>query len=298
MMNNIKALLVDDDPRYAASFVDKAFLRNIEIVHKEDWETALTELKENFLNYVAVILDGKGKLSQDQRGDDPKHLSRALQDINLLRGENKFIRYFINTAYFDTLVEYFGTDNFFDKKKNQEDLLLDEIIKTAANIDIYRLKEEFSDVFECFGPKYLQEESSVIIIKALLSIKDNTWSSDSFNPLRKIIESIYIKLHEYDDKLIPYGCLRYENDQVNFKHCELRLTGKDIRENASIIYTAVPSVLPIQLSLVLGPITKICSIASHVVNKKHLTQYSFQTIVWVVMDMIIWFKKHVDENYL
>jgi hypothetical protein len=299
-MKNIKALLVDDDPRYAESFIDKAFLRDIEIVYKEDWESALTELKENFSDYAAVILDGKGKLSQDNRGDDPTHLSKALQDINLLRGEKNFIPYFINTAYVETLTEFHGTEKFFDKKKNQEDLLLNEITKAATINVIYRIKNKYSDVFACFGEKYLPVEASENLLGVLKQIENGTWSTSSFNSLRKIIEAIYKKLHEIDDELIPHSFMNFDRGTVNFEYCARRLTsGKEIRDkNGVIIASAIPSVVPKHLGWLIQPLDKICSICSHDYDDvRFVNIYSLKTVVFGIMEMILWFRKYIDENY-
>jgi len=130
-----------------------------------------------------------------------------------------------------------------------------------------------------------------------IQIENNKWSGNSFTPLRKIIESVYFKLHEYDDHLLPYGCLRYDNGQVNFKYCELRITGREIRDNANIIYPKISPVVPEHIQWILGPITKICSIASHADNEKFLTKYSLETVVYGIMDFLIWFKKFVEKNH-
>jgi hypothetical protein len=98
--------------------------------------------------------------------------------------------------------------------------------------------------------------------------------------------------------LIPYGCLRNEKGYINSKFCELRLTGKEIRNKVEILHPAIQPVLPEHLCILLGPITAVCHGGSHPVDEKELTKYSVSLVMNGIMDLLIWFKQFVDKNYL
>jgi len=294
-MNNIKALLVDDDSRYAESFVDKAALRGIDIVYIEDWETAFIELKENFSDYVAVILDGRGKLSPDKPGDDPKHLIQALQDINRLKGENKVVEYYINTAYFDKLIEYFGNEPIFDKKKNQEDLILDNVAIAAENKNIYRIKNKYSDVFECFGQNYLDKNYELLLINIITIFEnDELINAENllFNPCRILLERIFEKITEVDNTVLPYALINFEDQRVSLSNCSKYLNGLPVRIQDQEYRRR--KFLKEHISQQIQTIIGICHPASHDIQK--YTQYTFKSVLWAIFDVLIWMKAFVDEK--
>lgn len=298
MEKSYKLLLVDDDKRYAEPLIERAYTEcNFEIDYCEDWEEGKSKLIENLQLYSAIILDGKGKLRRDEKGDNPKHLSEALQDLKEMQGKGNYIPYVINTAYYDELSIYFGNENMNDKKDTSNLFkILNRIIKTG---DYERIKTKYVEAFEPFDAGYLSPELLGNLIEVLLDFENNKWTENSFTPLRKIIESIYIGLHEFDDKLIPYACLRFDNEQVNFKFCELRMTGREIREQSSgkILLAKIDPVLPENIGVTIGSLTKICSISSHADKKKYITKYSLGIVINGVIDLLIWYKYFVDQNY-
>lgn len=295
MKTKHKVLIVDDDKNYAQSLIDPAYKNyDIELHHCEDWETAESRIIKNPDEFRVIIIDGKGKLKQEEKEENSRHLHVATSFLKSLREKGIYIPYVINTGYFEELSKYFGNEIMIDKKDT--DKLFAKIKELIESSEENKIREKYSDVFACFSPQYLPKEAEDNLLEVLLEIENNKWSASSLNTLRKIVESIYIKLHEYDDELIPYGCLRYENNKVNLKYCELRLTGKEIRENGTILYPAIKAALPVHLCLIVGPITKVCNMASHPDLNK-ISKYYLQGITFALMEMILWFKKYVDENY-
>lgn len=294
-----KILFVDDDRRYAEPFVERAFLEfNIVLEHHQNWEEALSLLDDNFDDYDAVIIDGKGQRTKDSKGDDPGHVIQALTDLSERAGKGKYIPYAILSKYHE-LKEMFIEKPFFEKN-SEEEALFEYLTNKINNSVDEKIKIKYSDVFECFGGKYLPIESSEKLLNVLQQIENNTWSSDSFNPLRKIIEAIYKKLHEIDDELIPYTCMNFDRGSVNFEYCARRLSsGKDIRDRkGDIIIKAIPAVVPEHLGWLIQPLDKVSSICSHDYKSVEFVNiYSLKTVVYGVMEMILWFRKYIDETY-
>ncbi len=190
-------------------------------------------------------------------------------------------------------------DKFFEKGRH-EDEMFNYLIDEIKNCKVTRAKAKYHEAFKAFGEKYLDNEAEQNLIGALMDFETDKWSINSFNPIRKIIESIYKSLHYFDDNLIPYSCVRFEKDHINIAWCERRLKGQAINNMSSgeIIHHAIDSVLPKHLNLLITETTKICSIASHPGYRKHVTKNTLGYCLFFVMDLLIWYKNFIDDNYL
>lgn len=292
-----KVLFIDDNPRYANPLIDIAFNHHhIELIYYEDWEQGKSALISQPDNFQAIILDGRGKVNQDDKGDNPKHLSIAIQDIKDLQQKGIHINYVVNTAYLEELSSYFQVEYMVDKMDTERLFaILKQLIYTS---DIHRIKSLHATVFATIGNGYLPKICEELLINALLPIENNQLTLNTLNLGRQLIEHVYMRLHEYDDNLIPYEFFRYEKGHINLKFCELRLTGKEIRNKGDVLYPAIQTVLPEHLCIILGPITAICHSGSHPSNEKVLTKYSLSIVMNGIMDLLIWFKQFVDKYYL
>jgi hypothetical protein len=297
MINTFKILFVDDDKRYAEPLIDRAYSEhNIELEHHDNWEEALTCLDEQFDNYKAIIIDGKGRKTKESKGDDIGHVVQALNDLCERKGKGKYIPYAVLSKYIE-IKGLIDPTIFFEKLKD-ENALFEYLMKKILESDVSKIRIKYTEAFEAIGDKYLNQECAENLIEVFKEFENNTWSRNSFTPLRKIIESVYKSLHNYDDNLLPSGCLRFENGQVNFKFCELRLTGQEIREHnsARILYAKINPIFPKHIGSMIGPITKTCSEASHT-DEGIYTKYSLGMILFTIVDLLIWYKKFVDEKY-
>lgn len=293
MKANYKVLFVDDDRRYAEPLIERAFSEyNIELDYHENWEEALSCLADdNSGSYQGVIIDGKGKKTKDSKGDDVSHVVLALRDLSERKGKGKFLPYVVLSKYLE-IKDLVEMDIFFEKGKD-EDEMFKYFIKRIANLESEKIKAKYSEPFEIIG-QYFSKDVNLNLLEVLIDFESNTWTKNSFTPLRKIIEAIYIGLHEYDDRLIPHECLRF-NGQVNLKYCELRVTGKDIIDQVTgkIKFQRIPPILPENLQLLINPLTKICNKASHNDTGKNLTKYALGTVIFGVLDLLLWYSQFV-----
>lgn len=313
MEKMIKVLWFDDEHKTLEMYKEDAQSIGIELIGFSNAKDGIKELQNNISTseYSAILLDGK---FLDESGQDVNDISNSAfgsvaKFLLELKAKNIIFPWFVfsgQTSFIkekNDLLSVFadrrlGYGRVFEKNKEGFNKLCKEIIKCVGEIEIIRIRTKYSDVFECFGDKYLPIETSNNLIEVLLSIENNSWSLNSFPPLRKVIEAVYSKLNEYDDKLLPYGCLRFENNQVNFKLCELRLTGKDIRNSSSVVtYHAIPKVLPDHLGNLIGEMTRFCSVNAHIDHKKHINSYTLKFILFYTMNLVTWFKSFVDEKY-
>jgi hypothetical protein len=152
----IKVLFVDDDPRYAKGLQDLAYSKyNIELIHYEDWEEAKTELSENPNRYFAIVLDALGKTRKGQTGDDPKHISTAIRDINKYFGNNN---YFILTAYYDRVVTFLPDDEKIFHKNSEENKLFRSIIDLFKNSIKSNIASKFPKVMQFIDEYFFDEQ--------------------------------------------------------------------------------------------------------------------------------------------
>ena len=298
MSKDIKILFVDDDKRYSEPLKDRIYNElGYELDHYEDWEEAKSKLLMDPSVYSAIIVDGKGKLSQSSKGDDDKHLHVVLSDLKELKGKGELIPHIINTAYYDELHKYFGEDPIVSK--DQPEKLIDLLKSTIKGSSNDKIKAKYDEAFYAIGDKYLSIECEENLMEVLHDYEENTWTSNSFTPLRKVIESICKSIHSYDDQLIPYGCLAFESGKVNLFYCELRLTGREIRKphSATVLFPRVDAVLPDHLGSLFGAIVKVAHKCSHPDYAVFVTKYSLGFVIQGTIDLLIWYKKFIDENY-
>ena len=292
-MEKHRVLIVDEN--YVFEKELKKHSPNIyDFIHYEDWESAISELQENPEKYDAIIIDAIVKLDEDEKSGDMGNLHSVISEFKALRYSVSRISipYIITAANHKKILKIFKNEPIIDK--NDINNLFVELKNYISSKDENRIKKNYSEAFEVFGTGYLNFDAEKNLTEVLMNFENNTWSANSFNPLRKIIEVVYKSIHEYDDKLLPYSCTGYENGRVNFKYCELRLTG---RPNTKLGLKEIEPVFPKHIGWLIGPITQVCHIASHVDNERHLKKYSLGTILFGVIDLLIWYKAFVDKNY-
>jgi hypothetical protein len=302
MANPYRVLFVIEDDRYAKPLIEYALQNyDLELNYFNNWEEAISELDADFQNFHAVIIDGKGKLTTNDNGNNPKLVSQAVADLRERRGRNKFIPYVFLSEH--KQIKEFVIDKFFEKNAGENELfqyLIQEIKNNARN----KIQNKYYDAFQAFGEGYLDDDDEQNLYEVLLNFEENKWTSNSFNPLRKIIESIYLDLHDKDYDLLPQICM-HNDEKVNFKFCELRLAGKPIfdpKDHSKKLLEAIDPKdfnpkFPDHLCILINPITTICHKASHRNYSKNIGYYSLGIIIHGVLDMLIWYKKYVDDNF-
>ena len=287
-MKKHRVLIVDEDGTYVNELNSQAS-DNYVFEKYEDWETASSELHDNSNNYDVIIFDAIVKLDADEKNGDKGNLHDALNELTELRRTDQiFIPHLIigkgNSKFSknESIIDKNDTNNLFEVLKH-----------LISSKDEYKIKIKYPEAFGAFEKGYLGPDDKKNLIEVLIDFENNTWSKNSFNPLRKVIEAVYKSLHDYDDELLPYSCVD-ENGKVNFEYCARRLSG---RENTIQKLEKTDPVLPKHISWIIQPITHVCHIASHKNKNKDITKYSLGTVLFGVIDLLIWYKSYIDENY-
>jgi hypothetical protein len=293
MEKKYKVLFVDDDRRYADSLIDRATGKNFQLEYCDNWEDAKSKLDEGFDAYDAVIVDGKGKLTKDSRGDNQKHVIRASNELSEMKGAGRYIPYVVLSKYDE--IEDMVDATFFEKNK-EEDQMFDHLISEIEKSENKIIKAKFPEPFNCFGEKYLDREHEkylINIIKVFESDKVENPENLLFNPCRIMLEEIFRQISNAREKVLPHALINYEKQRVALKNCSKYLSGVSVTVD-KIPYSA-PKFLDDHISQQIQTIIAVCHPSSHEIQDKY-SKYTFMSVLWALFDVLIWLKRFIDES--
>ena len=294
-------LWIDDlcnDPT-GRDFIGYAEQEDINITAFESHEEGITHLMDNLDNYHAVILDAKVK---EKQGDTKLGLAglRASRDKLIQLNEEIYLPWFIFTGQPD----YQKSDDFRDsygdfyiKGEDNEKLILDTKDRIENKTE-YIIQKKYSDAFEVCSDAYHMTSAGkrvMEILKIVESSKANQSTKDLFTPIRKVIEILFGAFNKFE--LIPDDV--YNGQGWINKSCAF-LSGKhhDYQLKSDILPPAISSSIWNSLNIIQD--------ASHADQKLRLkidehvqmlnTNYLYNSIVYQLLDVLVWFKKYIDSN--
>lgn len=299
MEKKYNVLWIEDEPEKQEAFVENAYLEGINIFQFSTNKAGRDELMSDINAYDAVILDAKGF---EESEDEAAKLSGLNTTITFLNSLSKKIPYFIYSGYLDkdenasvrellSNVEIFtkGTDTqqLFDRIKEEADKQLDT-----------QIKHEYARVFEIANEKYLGVQAFdplLGLLKQVKELKDFETSIDYFSPIRKLIESSFDKLAEY--QLIPDEIHKAGiNPTVKFicnNKYNSDFTSTIDYMHPTMAYYLDNLVFTLQDSQHLKEGLKLK--VDHYVSEIK-SPYFFKSLVFQLLDYLIWFKSFID-NY-
>ena len=284
-------LLVDDDRIYSQTLVEGAFDDfAIGIVHYEDWESAFTQLKGNPDKFQAIILDAKGKLTQDDSSESMSHIISALQDIRELEGHGLYYPYVINTGYIDDTIIGFlkGIKRF---AKGNEDSMLKYLIDQIKCTPYNRLRKKNELIFSLFDDGQLPVQSGRKLLDVLIFAESPSWNKapeDFFNPVRKILESVFRRFKEL--KLLDDRC--FPKEEINLKACINYLSGNTVKIGL-IKFTGL-RILPDHINYSMTYLYETTSTFSHQYLKENeVSPYALQSVVLALCEVLYWFRDYM-----
>ena len=302
-----KVLWIDDDCNTTGrDFIGQAEQDDVDITAFESHEEGIAFLEKNLNSFHAVILDAKVKHKKDDTVISLDGL-RASRD-RLIELNNKVdLPYFIFTGQPDyqtneVFKESYG--DFYIKGEDNEKLI-EELIKRIDNKEDYILQNEYRRVFEVCSEKYIGTESKKHLIKILASIrKPNEVFDDElyFTQIRIILELMFRAANKLG--LLHNACIL--NGKVNLSESSLFLAGKEtLHLNVRCGISHFPKLIADSVQSILF----ITGAASHTTDpgiKNNIDLLAYRKIVQTpyllygltfrLMDVLIWFKEYVDLN--
>lgn len=297
-MEKYNILFVDDDKRYAEPLLDRAFTDfGINLRHFENWEEALSELDDHFENYHAVIIDGKGKRTRESKPDDVSHVNLAISDLSERKGRGRYIPYAVLSKYLD--VKEIIYSDFFEKGKDEEKLF-NHLIERIRETSKEKIKIKYPEPFQCFEGIYLDKKYENLLINIVAIFKDERLNDPEnllFNPCRIILERVFEKINEVDERVLPYALLNFDDQRVGLSNCSKYLNGAHV----TIWIDKKPKTyqrskyLQEYISQQIQSIIGICHPASHEIQNNY-SKYTFQSVLWAIFDVLIWLKSFIDQR--
>ena len=286
-----KVLFVDDDIRYASPLVDSAFKHNLELIYFENWEEAISNLDDNFSDYQAVIIDGKGKKTKDSQGDDPSHVRRAIEDLSERKGQGNYIPYVILSKYLE-IREYMEMELFFEKGIDEEKMF-HFLIKSIEESEVIKIKTKYSKAFRPFDLNILNIKYVHMLMEMLKCIENQDYKKKNLNTIRDLLEAIFLTLAD-SFNCIPDSFIN-QNGKPTLEWCVLFFAGKEVKDGYNDYYK-IPFTIPGYIHRILRYIKDISSEFSHF-NENEIVKNPFISASYAMLEILEWLPHFIEENY-
>lgn len=262
MIDNViyKVLWVDDQISkdengnytiYAQGYISKAEDYNIELVGFDNWEEGEAELRKNFDDYSAIILDAFCKISKND-SEQEEFITSILPSLNILFGEKrKLLPWYIlsagTMANFESTIksaryqhakheEEWGEMLYLkrDEDDDNENVhnLFKNIINVAQNMSMNVVLYRHKDSFNYMGKdKLLSSNARKLMLHMLSHIyfpENNTNFVFEGNPLRKVMEFVFRAA--YSKGLLPKECFE-RGDQINLLEANRYMSGLNTKHS-------------------------------------------------------------------
>jgi hypothetical protein len=293
---DFKILFVDDDCGYAKTWIEKAFDEfNIELVHYEDWESAYTQLNAGFDRFHAIILDAKGKITPDDSSESMTHILSALQDLKEMEGKGFIIPYVVNTGYIeDSVVRHIQKlkeIKIFSKGNESE--MFNYLIDNIKTLPEYKIKKSNEEIFSIFSSDLLAPELGKVLLDTLVFAEHPSWKrvpENLFNPVRKIIESIFWKLRAINK--IDERC--YPGNKINLKACIDYLNGDPVNIN-TMRFPGIKTT-PAHINNAFLYIYYTTGTFSHAyLGSETVSPYAIRSVSMALCEILYWFKSYIEN---
>ena len=269
-----KVLWIDDQPELVQGYQFLAGLRNIQLIHFENWMDAQPTLNKEFNELTAIILDANCKWDSSEQAPSERFLPDVLSKLQQMFGDrHREIPWYILSAgtmtnfnqITDTVISRdrrahesdWGTTIYLKDQISslkEKNVLFDNIIKVGANQSNNLVLYRHRDTFQYLGDgKIISDEARKILLKALGVLyypEENINYEFAGNPIRKVVEYMLKAAHKkglltdefLDDKgfVIIWDSMQYlcgmESKNIPFRFGK-RGTKKDYSDNESVLPT-------------------------------------------------------------
>jgi cold shock CspA family protein len=294
-------LWIDDEHETLGGTKGRAKRNGLNLIAFKSLNGGMSELEQNYPFYDGVLLDAKFFENEDDTkgSEDTYNVHRAKEQLLLLK---KKFEVFVLTgqaeAYEDKTFKKAFTKVY--KKGSDEEInrLFTDIKEAAACQQDTQLRHSYKRVFDVCSEKYIGEYAGQDILK-LLKVEDESNTENHFNTIRKIVEDIFIAFNKF--QLLPN---KFITPSVAINESSKFLSGKSHKGE---LFTekgyqhGEETHLPEQISKLLWNILNITQDGSHRSTiDQHVkilnTSYLIQSVLYQMMDVIVWFKIHIDSD--
>ncbi len=291
-MAYIPTIVIDDDNEEVLKlFRLKSSSNGVKVVTFTSWDKT-KEYLESGKEVDAVVLDAKGQLTADSNPGEA-HLFESFTWVKTTK-----LPYAIYTAYTDSLEmlsQQVAEGRVFTKGKHKEEdvfsFLKQEITKSP--------KAKFPEPFTCFGGKYLDLSYQDMLMNVVLTLQNEDLRKPEnilFNPCRMILESVFRKIADIDNTVLPYALINFDRQRAGLSNCFKHMSGihyylNNVKEYPSNFFKdSGNEIISKQIDLIITG----CHPASHEIQ--NYSPYTFKSVLWALFDVLIWLKEFIDKR--
>lgn len=221
----LRVLLVEDNDQDASAIRMSGAGQNIKIKHIATWNQAKEELENNFSAYDGIVLDYRGQIDQDETEDDPRHLSSAIRDLEVIKTKRGYLPYVVHTGFRKEAEKHVRLDCPVFSKSNHEEMLrgLRKLIEESPRS---KLKHAYPTVLE-FAHQYFRNND----VELLYSVVKKITSEESLPKLTSFVnkKEFMDKLRNLNEALID-TLLKYYPEKHEIRSYKQKIE-KDTEEN-------------------------------------------------------------------
>lgn len=310
MPDLVPIALVDDDQAYAKAQIAMAAQHGFEVTWFKTWEQAKAPVRER--RFKAVILDAKGQIDEHSPIEDIDHLTEARRDLDQWKGANIHIPYVINTGFDEGSTRQRRDERRYLKGNEKE--LYAELKVLVDRSNEQALRDRYKDVFTVLRNPYLDPLAEPLFMNALLFVERGDKSGGDrlfMNQLRQVIEHLFFAVHRQG--MLPDVLAK---PRINQRLSALYLRGERVlypsRSTAKVALQCDRKPMPKIIADALDNILRVTSESSHAdetiedtnymfdsreaLQEHGVTPYLLSTIVFQLMDVLVWFKRIADAN--
>lgn len=298
----IKVLVSDDNEKLFAPWTEQASKFDIDLNCFNNWEEAQFELKERWNEYDFVILDGKGKITEEESGGNKKHLIAAVQWLKEQRGVGLYKPAIVYTGYYKDIDEIAIIDDqvleIFDKGETESNEIFKFILKEVKKSPDKIIKSKYPDVFEIFDKKYLDPSVEKMLLH-LLKSADNI-SPDKLpeyaTQIRSIQEALYKNLNYYFPNILSNDCFK-ANGMIEFNKAKNTLSPKIKDTSGRISTDKAKDIQGNDIENLSNCIYWVCGNIIHYEKDKiyEPSKYIIISLIFALLEQLLWYKNTVER---
>ena len=291
MAKDYNVIWIDDEWNKMTEFKDECEDLHIHLQPYSFQKAAMEELDKHPNSWDAIILDGEIKDKSDNEEPSTKGLLKALM---YLAEKHKQIPRFISTGKDKVKDNEMLKDERIYIKDIDDEKLFDDIRITIDNIERFKVKLLYKDVFELLGNINKDVCESIIGIFEKMHNPDSDITFDSklyYNQIRQALECVYIVANK--NGVIPDEC--FSGGRPNIDQCYRYLVG-DPAFHAGVRYGQQGDyVVPEYIGAMMAMIKNIGNEFSHP-NENNKTHYLLYSLTLNLYEIANWMFHYIEEH--
>lgn len=303
-MKKYKVLWFEDEHENFQSIKDEALLENVQLIGYSNSEEGIPELRTNFKEYDAVLLDGLFFKEQGQKGTDIDQtafgqVAKVLNELKakgilmpwfIFSGQSSFVK--VKNDMLEVLKDKtFANGKVFDKSKDEDfDELLNEI-KIASDLNpIRKIKVENPEAFLPFDLGIIDKTYESLLIDIITAYQNQDYRKMNLNVQRDLLEAIFKALNS------PIPCLHdsfFDSTKKNKPNLESCTRFMEDREtNGYKLNKAVPK----GIKSAFRKLKESTSEYSHL-SEEAILKLPFLANTFLLMEILEWLPDFAQTNY-